>query len=47
MSGINGIIVPSITFFDKNYELNNELNSILLRHIMLNGAKESQNIKER
>ena len=39
MSGINGIIVPSITFFDKNYELNNELNSILLRHIMLNGAK--------
>ena len=38
MSQINGVIVPAITFFNKNFEINTELNSILIRHILLNGA---------
>ncbi|TFG08800.1 MAG: hypothetical protein EU539_01230 [Promethearchaeota archaeon] len=36
---INGTIVPSLTFFNSDLEINLELNSILIRHILLNGAK--------
>ena len=35
---INGIIVPSLTFFKKDFEIDVELNSILIRHIILNRA---------
>ncbi len=35
---IRGIICPTITFFDKNYKINKELNSLLFRHTCLNGA---------
>ncbi len=35
---INGVIVPSITFFNNNFEINTELNSILIRHALLNKA---------
>ena len=35
---INGVIVPSITFFNKNFEIEMELNSILIRHALLNRA---------
>ncbi|MFX1452460.1 MAG: dihydrodipicolinate synthase family protein [Promethearchaeota archaeon] len=35
---INGIIVPSLTFFNNNFEINEEVNSILIRHILLNRA---------
>ena len=35
---INGIIVPSLTFFKKDFEIDVELNSILTRHILLNRA---------
>ena len=38
MQQINGIIVPSITFFNENFEVNIELNSLLFRHLLLNGA---------
>ena len=38
MQSINGIIVPSITFFNERFEVNSELNSLLIRHILLNGA---------
>ena len=38
MQNISGIIVPSITFFNENFEVNDELNSLLFRHILLNGA---------
>ena len=36
---ISGVIVPSITLFNKNFEIDVELNSILIRHALLNGAK--------
>ncbi|MBN1801219.1 MAG: dihydrodipicolinate synthase family protein [Candidatus Lokiarchaeota archaeon] len=35
---IRGIICPTITFFDENYNINEELNSLLFRHVLLNGA---------
>ena len=35
---VNGIICPAITFFDDNLHVNVELNSLLYRHIHLNGA---------
>ncbi len=38
MQSINGVIVPSITFFNERFEVNRELNSLLIRHILLNGA---------
>ena len=38
MQRVNGIIVPSITFFNESLEINNELNSLLIEHILLNGA---------
>ncbi|MFX1298026.1 MAG: dihydrodipicolinate synthase family protein [Promethearchaeota archaeon] len=38
MEHISGIIVPSITFFNEKFEVNEELNSLLYRHILLNGA---------
>ena len=38
MQSISGVIVPSITFFNESLEINSELNSLLIRHILLNGA---------
>jgi len=38
LQNINGVIVPSITFFNNKYEVNIELNSLLIKHILLNGA---------
>lgn len=38
MSQINGVIVPSIIFFDENSQIDFELNSVLFKHIFLNGA---------
>ncbi|MHA1148142.1 MAG: dihydrodipicolinate synthase family protein [Promethearchaeota archaeon] len=38
MPPINGVIVPALSFFNENFELDKELNSLLLRHIILNGA---------
>ncbi|MFX0070079.1 MAG: dihydrodipicolinate synthase family protein [Candidatus Hermodarchaeota archaeon] len=38
MMRVKGIIVPCITFLDKNYNINRELNSLLIKHIILNGA---------
>ena len=38
MQNISGVIVPSITFFNENFEVNDELNSLLFRHTLLNGA---------
>jgi 4-hydroxy-tetrahydrodipicolinate synthase len=38
MVRVNGIIVPCITFFNKDFKIINELNSLLIRHILLNGA---------
>ena len=35
---VNGIIVPALTFFDEKYKINKELNTLLLRHNILNGA---------
>ncbi|MFO8017205.1 MAG: dihydrodipicolinate synthase family protein [Promethearchaeia archaeon] len=35
---INGVVVPALTFFNNEYRLINELNSLLYRHIVLNGA---------
>ncbi|MHA1294000.1 MAG: dihydrodipicolinate synthase family protein [Promethearchaeota archaeon] len=37
-SNINGVIVPSITFFNQKFEINRKLNSLLFKHIILNGA---------
>ncbi len=38
MTSITGIIVPSITFFNEDFEINTEFTSVLFRHIVLNGA---------
>jgi dihydrodipicolinate synthase/N-acetylneuraminate lyase len=38
MNPVNGVIVPCITFFDKNLNLNIELNSLLIKHVLINGA---------
>ena len=35
---LNGVICPTITFFNHNFEVNTELNSLLFRHAQLNGA---------
>lgn len=35
---VNGVIVPCITFFNKNHEIYRELNSLLIQHVILNGA---------
>jgi len=35
---LNGVICPTITFFNHNFEVNVELNSLLFRHVLLNGA---------
>ncbi|MFX0031638.1 MAG: dihydrodipicolinate synthase family protein [Promethearchaeota archaeon] len=32
-------MVPSITFYNKNYEINTELHSLLNRHLLVNGAE--------
>lgn len=38
MKRVNGVIVPCITFFNERFEINNELNSLLIKHVLLNGA---------
>ncbi len=38
MSQINGVIVPSIIFFDENSQIDIQLTSFLFRHQFLNGA---------
>jgi len=35
---IHGVIVPAITFFDNNYNINLKLSDLLIRHILLNQA---------
>lgn len=35
---INGVIVPSLTFFDENQNVNNEVQSLLIKHLLINGA---------
>ncbi len=38
MTKIRGVIVPSLTFFNKDLEVNTELHSLLTRHLLVNGA---------
>ena len=38
MKSISGVIVPSITIFNENFEVNIRANSILYQHILINGA---------
>lgn len=38
MKSLGGVIVPSITIFNENYEVNLRANLILYKHILLNGA---------
>ena len=38
MPSINGVIVPSITFYNDKYEISPQLNTTLFKHIVLNGA---------
>lgn len=35
---VNGVIVPTISFFNKDYKINKTLTSLLLKHVILNGA---------
>lgn len=36
MTYINGVICNTLTFYNKNYEIDKELNSLLIRHILTN-----------
>ena len=38
MQTVSGAICDTIIFYDKNFEINEELNSLLIRHILTNGA---------
>ena len=38
MPSINGVIIPSITFYNDKYEIYQQINAALFRHIVLNGA---------
>ena len=38
MKSLGGVIVPSITIFNENYEVNLRANLVLYQHILLNGA---------
>ena len=38
MSPINGVICDALTFFNKNGEIIENLNSLLIRHILTNDA---------
>ena len=38
MTKIRGVIVPSLTFFNEDLEVNTELHSLLTRHLLVNGA---------
>jgi len=38
LKSLGGVIVPSITIFNENYEVNLRANLILYNHILLNGA---------
>jgi dihydrodipicolinate synthase/N-acetylneuraminate lyase len=35
---VHGVIVPSLTFFDENQKIINEIQSLLIKHLLLNGA---------
>ncbi len=36
MTHVNGVICNTLTFYNKNYEIDKELNSLLIRHILTN-----------
>jgi len=36
--GLNGVIVPSLTFFDENHIINSEIQTLLTKHLLVNGA---------
>ena len=36
--GLNGVIVPSLTFFDENHIINSEIQTLLIKHLLVNGA---------
>ncbi|MFX1311289.1 MAG: dihydrodipicolinate synthase family protein [Promethearchaeota archaeon] len=36
MSNVNGVICNTLTFYNKNFEIDMELNSLLIRHILTN-----------
>ena len=36
--GLNGVIVPSLTFFDENHIINREIQTLLIKHLLVNGA---------
>lgn len=36
--GLNGVIVPSLTFFDENHIINSEIQTLLIKHLLINGA---------
>ncbi|MFX1498398.1 MAG: dihydrodipicolinate synthase family protein [Promethearchaeota archaeon] len=38
MSQLRGVTVPSITFYNKEYEVDTELHALLNRHLLVNGA---------
>lgn len=38
LSQLRGVIVPSITFYNKEYEVDKELHALLNRHLLVNGA---------
>ena len=38
MQSFNGVICDFLTFYNENLEINEELNSLLVRHILTNGA---------
>ncbi|MFX1322081.1 MAG: dihydrodipicolinate synthase family protein [Promethearchaeota archaeon] len=38
MQTISGAICDTVTFYEKDFEINEELNSLLIRHILTNGA---------
>lgn len=35
---LNGVIVPSLTFFDENHIINSEIQTLLIKHLLVNGA---------
>jgi len=35
---LSGVIVPSLTFFDDNQSINNEIQTLLIKHLLVNGA---------
>ncbi|MFX0178322.1 MAG: dihydrodipicolinate synthase family protein, partial [Candidatus Hodarchaeota archaeon] len=37
-SQIRGVVVPSLTFFNENFEINTTIQTLLTRHLLVNGA---------